>query len=126
MGVERKDTQFRVVTQGFSTAWSEDTPSNRKAMVLFLRRLEDKSGHALFTYAALAEVVGSSNRQAAHGIVGEFEDRGEDLRGFLERKRKKRTPMARLSFLFPFNPALSQPLQCNTSSNSLLRACFFI
>ena len=88
MGVERKATQFRVVTQGFSTAWWEDTPSNRKAMVVFLRSLEDESGHALFTYAALAEVVGSSNRQAAHGIVGEFEDRGEDLRGFLERKRK--------------------------------------
>ena len=32
------------------------------------------------------QLVGSSNRQAAHGIEREFEDRGGDMRGFLARK----------------------------------------
>jgi len=50
MLVERRDRQFRVVAQGFSTTWWKDTPSNRKAMVVFLRSLEDESGKPLFPY----------------------------------------------------------------------------
>ena len=85
---ERKDRQFRVVTQGFSTAWLEDTPSNRKAMVVFLRSLQDESGKSLFPYEQLAQVFESPNRQAAHEHVQEFADRGGDMGDFLERRRK--------------------------------------
>ena len=86
--VERQDTQFRVVTRGFSTDWWKDTPSNRKGMVVFLRRLKDEDGHPLFTYDQLAQVVGSVNRQAAHEHMQEFEERGGDIGAFLPRKRK--------------------------------------
>ena len=64
MVVERKGTQFRVVAQEFSTDWWEDTPSNRKGMVVFLRRLEDALRKPLFTYDQLAQVLESPNRQA--------------------------------------------------------------
>jgi len=88
MSVEYKDTQFRVVAQGFSTAWMEDTPSNRKAMVIFLRSLEDELGEFLFTYDQLAQVLESPNRQAAHEHMQEFEECGGDMGDFLARKRK--------------------------------------
>jgi len=52
MPVARKGTQFRGVTQGFSTAWWEDTPSNRKGMVV-VRSLEDEWSKPLFTYEEL-------------------------------------------------------------------------
>jgi len=88
MLVERKDTHFRVVAQGFSTAWMEDTPSNRKGMVIFLRSLRDALGKSLFTYDQLAQVLESPNRQAAHEHLQEFEECGGDLGDFLVRKRK--------------------------------------
>ena len=88
MLVERKDTQFRVVAQGFSTAWLEDTSSNRKAMVVLLRSLEDELGKPLFTYDQLAQVLESPNRQAAHEPMQEFEGCGGDMLDFLARKRK--------------------------------------
>ena len=55
--VERKDPEFRVVAQGCSTTWWRDTPSNRKAMVVFLRSLQDELGKYLFPYEQLAEAV---------------------------------------------------------------------
>jgi hypothetical protein len=88
MRVERKDTHFRVVAQGFSTVWLEDTPSNRKGMVIFLRSLRDELGKPLFTYDQLAQVLESSNRQAAHEHMQEFEGCGGDMADFLVRKRK--------------------------------------
>jgi len=86
--VERKDTQFRVITQGFSTDWWEDTPSNRKALVVLLRSLRDESGKVLFTYEELAQVFGSTNRQAAHEHMQGFVEGDGDMGDFLERKRK--------------------------------------
>ena len=88
MRVERRDTQFRVIAQAFSPVWLEDPPSHRKALVVLLRSLQDESGTGLFPYEQLAVLVGSSNRQAAHGHVQGVEESGGDLRGFLERKRK--------------------------------------
>ena len=76
MRVERKDTQFRVVAQGFATVWMEDRPSNRKGMVIFLRSLEDELGKPLFTYDQLAQVLESPNRQAAQNYMQELEGCG--------------------------------------------------
>ena len=50
---ERKDRQFRVVAQGFSTHWWRDMPANRKAMVVILRSLRDRLGKPLFPYDQL-------------------------------------------------------------------------
>ena len=46
MVVERKGTQFRVVWQGGSVGWWEDTASNRKATVVFLRAIPMQRTHA--------------------------------------------------------------------------------
>jgi len=88
MLVERKDTQFRVVAQGFSTIWLEDTPANRKAVVVILRSLRDRLGKPLFSYDQLAQVLESPNRQAAQNYMQEFEGCGGDMGDFLIRKRK--------------------------------------
>jgi len=88
MLVERKDTQFRVVAQGFSTDWWKDTPANRKAVVVILRSLRDRLGKPLFSYDQLAQVSESPNRQAAQNYMEEFEGCGGDMGDFLIRKRK--------------------------------------
>jgi len=85
---ERKDTEFRVVTQGFSTDWWKDTPANRKAVVVVLRSLRDRLGKPLFPYDQLAQVLESPNRQAAQNYMQEFEGCGGDMGDFLDRKRK--------------------------------------
>lgn len=88
MMIEHKDTQFRIVAQEICTSWWEDTSSNRKAMVVFLRSLEDKQGKPLFRHEELAQVVDSTNRQASHEHIEGFEESGGDMGVFLERKRK--------------------------------------
>jgi transposase-like protein len=93
MIVERKDTQFRIVGQGISSGWWEDTPSNRKAMVVFLRTLRDDQGKALFTHQEVASVLGSSNRQASDEHMQQFRDSGGDLLRYLRRKRKVDGPV---------------------------------
>ena len=88
MIVERKGTQFRVVGQGISSGWWEDTPSNRKAVVVFLRSLGDEEGKPLFTHQEVASVLGSPNRQASDEHRQQFRDSGGDLLRYLSRKRK--------------------------------------
>ena len=88
MRVERKDTQSRVVAQGFSTDWWRDTPANRKAVVVILRSLRERLGKSLFPYDQLAQVLESPNRQAAQHYMQEFEGWGGDMGDFLIRKRK--------------------------------------
>ena len=88
MLVERKDTQFRVVAQGFSTDWWKDTPANRKAVVVVLRSLRDRLGKPLFPYDQLAQVLESPNRQAAQNYMQELEGCGGDMLDFLARRRK--------------------------------------
>jgi hypothetical protein len=88
MVIEHKDTQFRVVGQGISSGWWEDTPSNRKAVVVFLRSLGDESGKPLFTHQEVASFLGSPNRQASDEHMQQFRDSGGDLGRYLSRKRK--------------------------------------
>jgi transposase-like protein len=83
----RDDNRFRIEGQGISLDWLPDTPANRKAVLLFLRRLTE-AGHPLFTHQELAQVVESQNRQAAHNHLKEFDECGGDFFAFLSRRKK--------------------------------------
>ena len=61
MVVEYEGTQFRVLGQGISTGWWEDTRANRNGLVVCLRKLEDGEGKPVFTHEEVAQVVGSLN-----------------------------------------------------------------
>lgn len=103
-----ESNKFCIQAQEFSTAWLPDTPSNRYALVVWLRWLVDERGQPLFTLQELAVIVGSTNRQAASQHVEDFRQCGEDFRDFVLRQRKvsetvvacvqeelKQTPLAR-------------------------------
>ena len=63
--VEKNNDQFRILAKEIRTGWFPDTDSNRKAIVIVSRSLEDKKGKPLYTYKELFKIVGSENRQAA-------------------------------------------------------------
>ena len=84
----RNNNQFRVEGQGLSLDWLADTRANRKATVVFLRLLSDSNGQPLFSHQELAQVVGSSNRQASSGHVELFSACGRDFMKFLRHQRK--------------------------------------
>jgi transposase-like protein len=84
----RDDNRFRFKGQGISCDWLPDTLTNRKSTLVFLRQLTDEAGKSLFTYQELAQVVGSSNRQAACNHIRDFRDCGEDFLAFLSRRKK--------------------------------------
>ncbi len=88
MRVIRKENRFRVDGPEISLDWLSDTRANRKAAVVFLRLLSSKSGHPCFTHKQLAQVVGSSNRQASSRHLELFHQCGGDFQGFLRHKRK--------------------------------------
>ena len=86
--VVKEDSRFRVEWQGGSIDWLPDTPSNRKAVMVFLRLLRDEEGKPLFTFQELSWIVGSENRQASSGHMEDFRECGSDFLDFLTRKRK--------------------------------------
>ena len=86
--VEVEGQRFRVHTPRFATQWLPDTPSNRHLTLVWLRLLVDAQGKPLFTLQELAVLVGSTNRQAASQHLEDFRQCGEDLRGFVLRRRK--------------------------------------
>jgi transposase-like protein len=90
--VVKGDNRFRVQWQvdsgEYSTDWLPDTPSNRKAMVVFLRLLRDEEGKQLFTFQELSVLLDSDKRQASSGHVERFWECGCDFLKFLTRKRK--------------------------------------
>ena len=88
LSVEVNDQRFRVHTPRFATQWLPDMPSNRHLTLVWLRLLVDAQGKPLFTLQELAVLVGSTNRQAASQHLEDFRQCGEDLRGFVLRKRK--------------------------------------
>lgn len=61
--------RFRVKWQGNFTDWLPDTPSNRKAMLVFLRLLRNERGRRVFTFRELSVLFGGNSRQAASGHV---------------------------------------------------------
>ena len=92
LSIVKEDNRFRVEWQvdsgEYSTDWLPDTPSNRKAMVVFLRLLRDEEGNQLFTFQELSVILDSEKRQASSGHVERFRDCGCDFLKFLTRKRK--------------------------------------
>ena len=86
--VLEEDNRFRVEWQGNSTDWLPDTPSNRKAMLVFLRSLQDEKGKPLFTFQELSVLFDSDNRQASSGHMERFRECDSDILDFLTRKRK--------------------------------------
>ena len=55
-----------------SLGWLADTRANRKAVIVFLRLLSGSNGQPLFSHQNLAQIVGSSNRQASSRHVELF------------------------------------------------------
>ncbi len=86
--VIKEDNRFRVEWQGNSTDWLPETPSNRKAVLVFLRWLQDESGNPVFTFQELSKVVDSEKRQASSGHVEGFRECSCDFPKYLTRKRK--------------------------------------
>ena len=69
LSVVREDNRFQAKWQGNSTDWLPDTPSNRKALLVFLRWLRDDKGKRVFTFQELSLIVDSEKRQASSGHV---------------------------------------------------------
>ena len=88
LSVVVEDNRFRVEGQGYFTDWLPDTPSNRKAVLVFLRLLRDENGKPVFTFQELSVILDSDNRQASSGHVERFRECGSDILDFLTRKRK--------------------------------------
>jgi hypothetical protein len=86
--VVKEDNRFTVEWQGHFTISLPDTPSNKKAMLVFLRSLQDEKGKALFTFQELSALFGSNNRQASSQHMEDFRDCGCDFLQYLTRKRK--------------------------------------
>jgi len=90
--INEKDSMFcvkwQVNSQGFSTDWIPDTPSNRKSVLVFLRLLRNDKGKRLFTFQELSTLFESNNRQASSQHIEDFRDCGSDFLDFLTRKRK--------------------------------------
>ena len=80
LSVVKEDNRFRTEWQGNSTDWLPDTPSNRKAMLVFLRLLLDEEGKQLFTFQELSVLFDSDNRQASSQHMEDFRECGSTLR----------------------------------------------
>jgi len=81
-------SQFRVKVGDVLYGWFQNTPSNRKAVLVLLREMRDEStGRRLFTEQQLAALLGSKNRQSVDGQMKGFRDADCDMGGYLERKR---------------------------------------
>jgi len=86
--IQEEDNKFRIVWQGFSMDWLPDTPSNRKALLVFLRSLLDEECKHIFTFQELSKLFKSNNRQASSQHMEDFRDSGSDFLDCLTRKRK--------------------------------------
>ena len=83
--ISGEDNRFRLIWQGYSIGWLPDTPSNRKAILVFLRLLCDGNGKRVFKFRELSGLFGGNNRQAANGHVERFRQCGSDFLRFLLR-----------------------------------------
>ena len=90
--INEKDNTFtvkwQVNSQGFSTDWIPDAPSNRKTVLVFLRLLRNDKGKRLFAFRELSLLFGGNSRQVASQQMEAFRDCGSDFLNFLTRKRK--------------------------------------
>lgn len=88
LSFEQEDNRFTVKWQEHFTISLPDTPSNRKAMLVFLRSLHDSNGKRVFTFQELSVLFDSNNRQASSQHMEDFRDCGCDFLSYLTRKRK--------------------------------------
>jgi len=73
LGFVEKNNTFEVEWQGHFTISLPDTPSNRKALLVFLRTLRDERGKAIFTFQELSVLFDSNNRQASSQHMEAFD-----------------------------------------------------
>jgi transposase-like protein len=83
-----EDNRLTVEWQEHFTISLPDTPSNRKAILVFLRTLKDEKGKHMFTFQELSVLFDSNNRQASSQHMEDFRDCGCDFLDYLTRKRK--------------------------------------
>jgi hypothetical protein len=88
LSFEQEDNRFTVEWQGHFTISLPDTPSNKKAILVFLRSLQDSRGKHVFTFQELSVLFDSNNRQASSQHMEDFRDCGCDFLQYLTRKRK--------------------------------------
>jgi len=88
ISVAKEDNRYTVEWQGHFTISLPDTPSNRKALLVFLRSLRDKKRKCVFTFQELSVLFDSNNRQASSQHMEDFRDCGCDFLAYLTRKRK--------------------------------------
>jgi len=86
--VEVEGQRFRVHPPRFAMQWLPDTPSHRHLPLVWRRLLVEAQGKPLCPWQELAVLVGRTNRQAASQHLEDFRQCGEDLRGFVLRRRK--------------------------------------
>jgi len=90
-------SRFRVKVGDVLYGWFQNTPSNRKAVLVLLREMRDEStGRRLFTEQQLAALLGSKNRQSVDGHMQGFRDADYDMGDYLARKRKVDTDVVKL------------------------------
>ena len=70
--VEQEDSRFRARWQEYSIDWLPDTMSNRKAILVFLRLLQDERGKPVFTQEEhlLREMMASVSCSASCSNIG--------------------------------------------------------
>jgi transposase-like protein len=88
ISVVKDDNRLTVEWQEHFTMSLPDTPSNRKAILVFLRTLKDEKGKYVFTFQELSVLFDSNNRQASSQHMEDFRDCGCDFLQYLTRKRK--------------------------------------
>ena len=88
ISVAKEDTRYTVEWQEHFTISLPDTPSNRKALLVFLRSHRDKEGKCVFTFQELSVLFDSNNRQASSQHMEDFWECGCDFLAYLTRKRK--------------------------------------
>jgi hypothetical protein len=88
LSFEQEDNRFTIEWQEHFTISLPDTPSNRQAVLVFLRSLHDSRGKRVFTFQELSVLFDSNNRQASSQHMEDFRDCGCDFLQYLTRKRK--------------------------------------
>ena len=88
ISVVKDDNRLTIEWQEHFTISLPDTPSNRKAILVFLRTLKDEKGKYVFTFQELSVLFDSNNRQASSQHMEDFRDCGCDFLQYLTRKRK--------------------------------------
>jgi len=86
--VIRAEQNLTLQTTAFKIGPLPDTPDIQQSLIVLLREFHDSDNHPLFTHQTLAQIVSSSNRQAASEHCEQFRASGRELLPFLQRRRK--------------------------------------